>query len=366
MENKKIYVTQSLLPAFDDYIEEIRDIWDSHMLTNKGEKHKELNERLIRYLGVNMGSLFVNGHLGLESVLESYKLEGEIITTPFTFPSTAHAIMRQGCKPVFCDIKADDYTMDESQIESLITDKTTAILPVHLFGHPCNVKKIEEIAKKHNLKVIYDAAHVFGVTIDGVGIGNFGDASMFSMNATKVFNTIEGGLITFNDPKLAEQLDLIKYYGIKKPDSIVYYGSNFVMNEFQAAMGLCNLPLVDAEIQKRKAVALRYLDLLGNIDSLILPDYKSNIRYNYSYFPVVFDHYKHSRDEIFTSLEEAGIYAKKYFYPLVTDYECYASEEFNRNLPIAKKIAENIICLPIYGELNFTDIDRIVAVILQD
>ena len=357
----KVNVTQSLLPDFNDYVREIESIWDSHQLTSKGSKHEVLEDNLKDYLNVDHASLFVNGHLALEAILEAYELKGEIITTAFTFPSTTHAIVRQGCTPVFADIKAEDYTLDPIDVERKITDKTVAILPVHVLGNVCDVDAFEALANKYNLKIIYDAAHVFGVKVNHVGVGNFGDASMFSMNATKVFNTIEGGLITFKDESLIKKLELIKYYGMESSEDISYIGSNLKMNEFQAAMGLCNLPLLDKEIRSRKSNAEMYIKELSKIESITLPRYRDVIEYNYIYFPILI-HPSKSRDQVFNDLKEKGIHAKKYFYPLVTDYACYKGK-YKDELPVSNDIANRVICLPMYGELNQEDISYIVSII---
>ena len=332
---KKINVTKALLPELKDYVKELEDIWDSHQLTSKGSKHNELLSQIKDRLQVTNASLFVNGHLALEAILEAYALKGEIITTAFTFPSTTHAIVRMGCIPVFADIKADDFTLDPKSIEEKITKNTVAILPVHILGNVCDVKAIEAIAKKHKLKVIYDAAHVFGTKLNGIGVGNFGDASMFSMNATKVFNTIEGGLLTYKDQELTKKLELIKYYGMESSEDITYIGSNLKMNEFQAAMGLCNLPLLNQEIAQRKQIAHKYVEQLSKFNSIKVPSYKPNIEYNYSYFPVLINHPTISRDEVFEHLKIEGINAKKYFYPIVTDYACYKGK-YDDNLQIGR------------------------------
>ncbi len=354
----KVNVTKSLLPDFNDYVREIESIWDSHQLTSKGSKHEVLEDNLKDYLNVDHASLFVNGHLALEAILEAYELKGEIITTAFTFPSTTHAIVRQACTPVFADIKADDYTLDPIDVERKITDKTVAILPVHVLGNVCDVEAFHALAQKYNLKIIYDAAHVFGVKVNHVGVGNFGDASMFSMNATKVFNTIEGGLITFKDESLIKKLELIKYYGMESSEDISYIGSNLKMNEFQAAMGLCNLPLLENEIMLRKKNAEVYIKELSKIESITLPRYRDDIEYNYIYFPILI-HPSKSRDQVFNDLKEKGIHAKKYFYPLVTDYACYKGK-YKDELPVSNDIANRVICLPMYGELKIDDLCYII------
>jgi dTDP-4-amino-4,6-dideoxygalactose transaminase len=364
-KKRHINITQALLPEFDDYVDQLKGIWETHWMTHNGDQHHQLEEALKSVLNVKELNLFVNGHLSLEAALEALALKGEIITTPFTFPSTAHAIIRQGCIPVFCDIKQDDYTIDESKIEALITNKTVAILPVHLFGYPCDIDAIKLIADKHQLKVIYDAAHAFGVSINGTNIANFGDISMFSMNATKVFNTIEGGLLTYQDPALKEKLDLITYYGIKEKDRVIYPGSNLKMNEFQAAMGLCNLPLVNDEIAKRKKIADRYLNGLKTSDKFQLPIYHDHIVYNYAYFPILVKDALITRDIMFDRLQAQGIYPKKYFTPLVPDYECYQDLGPISPLPIARKIAKEILVLPLYGELSLEDTDLIISLLNQ-
>lgn len=355
----KINVTKSLLPEISDYVKELESIWDSHQLTSKGSKHEQLEENLKHYLSVRNTSLFVNGHLALEAILEAYQLKGEIITTAFTFPSTTHAIVRQGCIPVFADIKPDDFTLDPFDVEKKITDKTVAIMPVHVLGNVCDLEAFEKLAKQFNLKLIYDAAHVFGVTINNVGIGNFGDASMFSMNATKVFNTIEGGLLTYTNDSLTKQLELIKYYGMESSEDITYIGSNLKMNEFQAAMGLCNLPLLDKEILNRKNHVRTYIEFLSQIETITLPKYLPSIQYNYSYFPILINDQNNTRDQVCNQLKEKGIHAKKYFYPLITNYACYKGQ-FPDNLPISKTISEHVLCLPLYGELSNDEVMTII------
>jgi len=361
--NKKVQVTRSSMPSFKEYIKEIRDLWDNGWLTNMGEKHQKLKEELKRYMNVPNISLFTNGHLALEHAIDAFGLSGEVITTPFTFASTTHAIVRNGLTPVFCEINDKDYTMDTTKIENLITEETSAIIPVHVYGNICDVDEIERIAKKYNLKVIYDAAHVFGVEVDGTGIGNFGDASMFSFHATKVFNTIEGGAVTFKDESLIEPLNALKNFGITKPDNIDYVGGNAKMNEFQAAMGLCNLELVDGEIEKRKQVAERYYLNLKDLQGIKLSYPKENIKSNYAYFPVVFDGYKYSRDEIHDLLKKNNIFSRKYFYPLTNSFSCYKDEYKKSKTPVANYIADRVLTLPLYADLDLEDVDRICEII---
>ncbi|MBN1060024.1 DegT/DnrJ/EryC1/StrS family aminotransferase [Clostridium botulinum] len=366
LEKKTIMVTRSSMPKFEEYINEIKNIWDSHWLTNMGIKHKQLEAELLKYLNTPNITLFTNGHLALECAIAAFNLTGEVITIPFTFASTTHAIVRNGLKPVFCDINPDDYTIDVDKLESLITEKTSAIIPVHVYGNVCNTKEIERIAKKHNLKVIYDAAHTFGITVDGVGIANFGDASMFSFHATKVFNTIEGGAIAFRDEKLSKVLYDIKNFGITGPESVEYVGGNAKMNEFQAAMGICNLRHVDREIEKRKAVVERYVERLSNIDGIKLCKPKTGIKSNYAYFPVVFDGYKLNRDEVFEELKNENIIARKYFYPLTNSFECYKGRFDVEKTPVANYIADRVLTLPLYADLALEDVDRICNIILKN
>ena len=353
------------MPEFEEYIEEIKDLWDSCRLTNMGVKHKQLELKLSQYLDTPNIVLFTNGHLALECAIAAFELKGEVITTPFTFASTTHAIVRNGLKPVFCDINPDDYTIDVDKLEELITDKTSAIIPVHVYGNICNVKEIERIANKYNLKVIYDAAHAFGITINGVGVGNFGDASMFSFHATKVFHTIEGGAVTFRSDNLVRKLNSLKNFGITGLESVEYVGNNGKMNEFQAAMGICNLRHIDIEIEKRKIVAERYIDKLGGIDGIVLCQSQKGVKGNYAYFPVVFDGFSSTRDEIFEKLKDENIYSRKYFHPLTSGFECYKGKFDINETPVAKYIAERVLTLPIYGELALDDVDRICNIILD-
>lgn len=363
MSNKIIQVTKSSMPDFEEYIDEIRELWDTHWLTNMGTKHKNLESQLLDYLKVPNITLFTNGHLALECIIAALDLKGEVITTPFTFASTTHAIVRNGLKPVFCDINPDDYTIDVEKIESLITEKTSAIIPVHVYGNVCDVDAIDRIAKKHNLKVVYDAAHTFGVTVNGQGIGTFGDASMFSFHATKVFNTIEGGAVTYNDFSIKQVLNDLKNFGITGPETVEYVGGNAKMNEFQAAMGICNLRHVNGEISKRKKVVERYIDNLKDITGIKLSKEQMDVESNYAYFPVVFDGYKMTRDEVFEKLKDNDVIARKYFYPLTTSFECYRGQYDVDKTPVAKYIAERVLTLPLYADLPLEDVDRICKII---
>jgi len=361
--NRPIQVTRSSMPPMDEYTNEIKDLWDTHWLTNMGTKHRQLEAELIKYLGVTNLSLFTNGHLALECIIAALNLTGEVITTPFTFASTTHAIVRNCLTPVFCDINSEDYTIDVNKIEKLITENTSAIIPVHVFGHICDVETIDRIAKKHNLKVIYDAAHTFGVEVNGKGIGNFGEASMFSFHATKVFNTIEGGAITYNNSSIKKILDDLKNFGITGPESVEYIGGNAKMNEFQAAMGICNLRHVEEEIEKRKAIVDRYISNLVSIEGIKISKEQKGIKPNHAYFPVVFDGYKKTRNEVFEELKAQDIIARKYFYPLVNDFACYKDKYSSDDTPMAKYIADRVLTLPLYADLDLEVVDRVCEII---
>jgi len=365
LNNNPILVTRSSLPNFEEYIEEIKELWESHWLTNMGVKHKQLEEDLLKYLNTPYITLFTNGHLALECAIAALNLTGEVITTPFTFASTTHAIVRNRLIPVFCDINPNDYTIDVDKLEGIITDKTSAIIPVHVYGNICNVKEIERIAQKYNLKVIYDAAHAFGETVDGISVANFGDASMFSFHATKVFNTIEGGAVAYKDEKLSRILYDIKNFGITGPETVEYVGGNAKMNEFQAAMGICNLRHVNKEIEKRKAIVEKYTERLNGINGVKLCKQHVGVKSNYSYFPVVFDGYKLNRDEVFEKLKINNIFARKYFYPLTNSFECYKERFDVENTPVAKYIAERVLTLPLYADLSLDEVELICNIILE-
>ena len=349
------------MPEYEEYIEEIRDIWDSHWLTNMGAKHQKLIGELKQYLGVEHLDLVTNGHMALELSLQALNLSGEVITTPFTFISTTHAITRNGLTPVFCDIDPETYTMDPSKIEALITDKTSAIMPVHVYGNVCDVEAIEAIAEKHGLKVIYDAAHVFGVKYKGKGIGSFGDASCFSFHATKVFNTIEGGAAILKDPEAAERFYRLKDFGILDSDRIDCVGPNAKMNEFCAAMGLCNLRHVDREIAKRAAVVRRYREKLADVEGLRLNTVQKDVTPNHAYFPVLIDpeQFGMNRDELCEKLKEAHIFARKYFYPCANAAECYSDRYNPEDTPVALDYSRRVLTLPLYADLSEEDVDRI-------
>ena len=350
-----INVTRSSMPDFEEYCAEIR------------VKHKTLEAELRTLLGCEYLTLFTNGHLALENIIEAFDLHGEIITTPFTFASTTHAIVRCGCRPVFCDIDPETFTLDPGKLESLITGKTVAILPVHVYGNLCDVDAIDAIAKKRGLPVIYDAAHAFAVERDGVSAGAFGDAAMFSFHATKVFNTIEGGAVCVRNAEMLQRLCDLKNFGIHGPESTPYVGGNAKMNEFCAAMGLCNLRHLEAEIAKRRAVAERYDARLAGVPGLRLNRIPENVRFNYAYYPVVFDGYKYTRDEVFDRLAEKDIIARKYFYPLTNAFECYRGlPGFDpAATPIAAHTADRVLTLPMYADLPLETVDTICDIILS-
>ena len=366
MDNK-ILVTRSSMPSVDEYIEEIRPIWDSHWLTNMGPEHKNLQAELQQYMGVENVELLTNGHMALELSLQAMNLQGEVITTPFTFASTTHAIVRNGLEPVFCDIDPVTYTMDVTKLERLITDRTCAIVPVHVYGNVCNIEEIERLAHKYELKVLYDAAHTFGETYKGQGIGNFGDASCFSFHATKVFNTIEGGAVCYKDPELGRKLYELKNFGIHGPEEVDAVGANAKMNEFCAAMGLCNLRHVDEEIAKRKAVVERYREHLSGVDGLQLNVEQPEVKSNYAYFPVVFDEklFGSSRNEVFDALAKNGIGARKYFYPLTNTFACFHKKYDVDETPVARRIAKRVLTLPLSADLPLEEVDRICKIVLE-
>lgn len=365
----KIFVTRSSMPSYEEYIEAIKPLWNSHWMTNMGKYHQELEKQLKEYLGVPQISLMVNGHMSLELIIQAMDFPegGEIITTPFTFVSTTHAIIRNRLVPVFCDIKLEDYTIDEDKIEDLITEKTVAILPVHVYGNICNIEKIKEIAEKYNLKVIYDAAHAFGEKVDGVGVGNFGDASVFSFHATKVFNTIEGGGISFSDEKLYKKLYNLKNFGIRSEEIVAEVGANAKMNEFCAVMGLCNLKHVGQNIEERKKRVFYYKERLSHIEGIVLPKFdRDDLEYSYGYFPVLFQPEvlgNGMRNMIYDKLHEINVFTRKYFYPITSDEVCFKNKYKNIPLAKARYAGDNILVFPLFPELPYKSIDEIVEVL---
>ncbi len=360
-----IAVTRSSLPPLEEYVEMLKPLWESAWLTNMGEYHREFAELLKQYLQTPNLELFVNGHMALELTLQAMGLHGEVITTPFSFASTTHAIVRNGLTPVFCDINPVDYTLDVDRLEALVTERTAAIVPVHVYGNICDMDRIGEIANRHHLKVIYDAAHTFGETYDGRGIGQYGDASMFSFHATKVFHSIEGGAVAFQDEGLAGVLYELKNFGITGYESVDSVGANGKMNEFQAAMGILNLRRVDEDIDRRRALAMRYRERLAGTEGIRLCPENPRVRYNYAYMPVVFDGYRKDRDQIFSELADADIHARKYFYPCINDFKCYRDRYHAEDTPVASRISRQVLTLPLYAQLEPEIVDLICDIILR-
>ena len=362
----RINVTRSSLPDFEEYCREIRDLWDTHWLTNNGEKLLALQARLQDWLQSPV-ALLTNGHLALEALLETLEPGGEIVTTPFTFASTTHAIVRKGFTPVFGDIRPDDYTLDPDGLEALITPRTRAIVPVHVYGRLCDDRAIDRVAKRHGLPVFYDAAHAFGVTREGVSAALLGDAAMFSFHATKVFHRIEGGAVCYHDPALGKELYKLKNFGILSEEVVDGVGANAKMNEFQAAMGLCNLRHLEEEIGKRKKAALRYQERLSGIPGIRLLTPSAGTESNYAYMPAVFDEevFGAGRDEIYNRLKARGIGARKYFYPLTSACDCYRGRFFPEETPVALKASHQVLTLPLFAGLETDDVDMICDIVLN-
>ncbi len=367
---RNITVTKASMPEYEEFIEAIKPLWDSRRITNMGSYHQELERALAEYLDVPELSLLVNGHMALEMTIQAFHFpEGsEVITTPFTFVSTTHAIVRNGLKPVFCDIKKSDYTIDEDRIEDLITEKTVAILPVHVYGNICNAERIGEIARNYDLKVIYDAAHAFGETYRGRGVGSLGDASIFSFHATKIFNTIEGGASAFASHELYERLYNLKNFGIRGETLVVGVGANAKMNEFCAIMGLCNLKHVERDIAERKQRVGYYLKKLEGRKELDCPVYRDDIRYTYGYFPVLFREELCGcgmRDIVYERLKESGIYSRKYFYPVTSDEVCFKNKYRDIAIENARYVSENILVLPLHPDLEYEIMDEIAEIVTE-
>lgn len=358
----RIQVARSSMPDFAEYCQEIQGLWDSHWLTNNGEKALALEAALQAYLDIPHAVLFSNGHLALEAAIRAMGITGEAITTPFTFASTTHALVRCGVTPVFADVRPDTLTLDAGAIEALITERTTAIVPVHVYGNFCEVDAIRRIAEKHHLKVLYDAAHAFGATHEGSSAAAYGDAAMFSFHATKVFHTIEGGAVTCASEALAEALRLERNYGITGPESTVSVGGNAKMNEFQAAMGLCNLRHLDEELAKRRKVCAIYRERLAGVAGIrLLPMPQTG---NHAYLPVLFEGGQATRDEAFARLAAQDIYPRKYFYPLTSAFACYAGRFDPAQTPIALQASESVLTLPLYAGLADADVHRVCDILL--
>ncbi len=372
--DKIIAVTKSAMPDFEEYVGMLRHLWDTRILTNMGEYHNRFEKELREYLTCNYVSLVCNGHMALELALQALDLPkgSEVITTPFTFISTTHAIVRNGLAPVFCDIREDDCTIDADKIEALITDKTSAILPVHVYGNICDVEKIEAIAGKYHLKVLYDGAHAFGETYKGRNIATFGDATIFSFHATKVFHTLEGGAVCSQSRKIYDKLYDLKNFGIRSEELVAEVGANAKMNEFSAAMGICNLKDIERLISDRKTVYGYYEKHLWKKgshsmeeDTICRPWRNSDITYNYGYFPIIFKGRDGAvrRDASYEKLRTEGIFARKYFYPISTKQECYRKLYGKSNTPIAEDISRRVLALPLYGELSEEDVRKIAGLI---
>lgn len=368
MEEREIFVTRSSMPSFDEYIEAIKPLWDSHWLTNMGTFHRQLEAELRGYLDVPCLSLTVNGHMALELVIQALDLpEGsEVITTPFTFISTTHAIVRNRLVPIFCDVKCEDGNIDETKIEALITERTSAILPVHVYGNICAVEAIDEIAARFGLKVIYDAAHAFGVKVGGIGVGNFGDASIYSFHATKSYHTIEGGAAAFADPRLYDRLYNLKNFGIRGEELVVSVGSNAKMNEFAAIMGLCNLRRIDEALASRKAVAELYDERLSDVRGIRRFAPRQDATKNYAYYPIVVeDDYPLTRDELYAELKNTGIHCRKYFYPLTSDQACFRNKYRDVPLDTARDLSDRVLVIPMYEGMEHHDAERVMQCVAR-
>lgn len=362
-----VYVSRPILPELDEVSAKLHEIWDSGQLTNNGAMLGKLEGLLSRRLGSRHLSVFSNGTAALQIACRALNLTGEVITTPFTFAATPHSLVWSGLRPVFCDIKRDSYNIDPDRIEELITPETSAIVPVHVFGHPCDIDAIGRIAARHGLKVLYDAAHCFGVEVNGTPVGNFGDITMFSFHATKVYHTIEGGALSFASEELKNKAVLLRNFGIKSEDEVLETGTNAKLNELQAAVGILVLEKVEDEIARRKELTCEYRKLLDGMPGITFQEDVSGVRHNYSYFTIRVDkdEYGISRDELQLVLKQYNVYARKYFYPLCSSFACYSelpSAEACR-LPEAVKAAEQILALPLYSSLSDSDVEKICRII---
>lgn len=369
MTDKAITVTAPLLPDLEEFNVFLKEIWDSRWITNNGSFHQRLEDALCEYLKVPYVSLFTNGTLPLLTALQALRITKEVITTPYSFVATTHSIWWNGCQPVFVDIDPRTGNIDPDRIESAITQRTTAIMPVHVYGKPCDTERIQAIADKYGLKVIYDAAHAFGVEVNGESILKAGDLSTLSFHATKVFNTIEGGAMVMHDAETKKRIDFLKNFGFANEVEVVGPGINSKMDEIRAAYGLLNLKKVDAAIEARHQVAIRYRDALRGIEGISFFDDMPGVRHNYSYFPIFVDEEKYgmSRDELYFKMKENGVFGRRYFYPLISSFSTYrglpsASRE---NLPQANKMADSVICLPMHHDLSDSDLDKTISCITR-
>lgn len=367
MDNKQITVTSPLLPNLDDFNEMLKQIWESKWITNNGQFHKQLEKELAAYLKVPYISLFTNGTLPLITALQALRITGEVITTPYSFVATTHALWWNGIKPVFVDIDPATGNINPEKIEAAITPKTTAIMPVHVYGKPCDTKRIQEIADQYGLKVIYDAAHAFGVEVNGESILNAGDLSTLSFHATKVYNTVEGGAMVMHDEKMKKRIDYLKNFGFANETTVVGPGINSKMDEVRSAYGLLNLKQVDAAIEARRQVAVKYREALRNVEGITFFDDLPGVKHNYSYFPIFVDAKKYSmtRDELYFKMKEQNVLGRRYFYPLISEFSTYRGLESARpeNLPEAHKMADSVICLPMHHALSDRDVERIINII---
>jgi len=367
-KKNKIYVTQPSMPPLEEFIGSLKEIWESKWLTNNGPFHQQFEKELAKYLCVKYISVFSNGTLALITALQALRITGEVITTPFSFVATTHSLWWNNIKPVFADIEPEHFNLDPTMIEAAITPQTTAIMPVHVYGNPCNVDAIQKIADTYGLKVIYDGAHAFGVKINGNSVLNYGDLAVLSFHATKVFNTIEGGAIICHDEKTKQRIDFLKNFGFADEITVVGPGINAKMNELQSAYGLLQLKYVDEYIAKRKSIAQYYRQQLSGIPGLSFHEDIEGIHHVYPYFPIFIDAVKYgqNRDDIYEKLKSYDIYGRRYFYPLISQFPTYRGlpSAKSENLPVATRVAEQVICLPIYPELELNVIERIVHIIL--
>ena len=369
MSNNVITVTSPLLPNLDDLNEMLKQIWASKWITNNGQFHKQLEKELAAYLKVPYISLFTNGTLPLITALQALRITGEVITTPYSFVATTHALWWNGIKPVFVDIDPRTGNINPDKIEAAITPKTTAIMPVHVYGKPCDTKRIQEIADQYGLKVIYDAAHAFGVEVDGESILNAGDLSTLSFHATKVYNTVEGGAMVMHDERMKKRIDYLKNFGFANETTVVGPGINSKMDEVRSAYGMLNLRQVDAAIEARHQVAIKYRNALRNVEGITFFDDMPGVRHNYSYFPIFVDAKKYgmTRDELYFKMKEQNVLGRRYFYPLISEFSTYRGLDSARpeNLPEAHKMANSVICLPMHHALTNEDVERTVNCILK-
>ena len=366
MYDKQITVTSPLLPDLEEFNLMLKEIWDSKWITNNGQFHKQLEKNLAEYLGVPFVSLFTNGTLPLLTALQALRVTGEVITTPYSFVATTHCIWWSGCKPVFVDIDPHSGNIDPEKIEAAITPKTTAIMPVHVYGKPCDTKRIQEIADKYGLKVIYDAAHAFGVKVNGESILNAGDMSTLSFHATKVYNTLEGGAMVMHDEATKKRIDYLKNFGFAGETEVIAPGINSKMDEVRAAYGILNLRQVDAAIEARHQVAIKYRAALHKVDGITFMDEECGVQHNYSYFPIFVDAEKYglTRDELYFKMKAANVLGRRYFYPLISEFSTYRGlpSATKENLPNAHKMADSVICLPMHHSLSDEDIIRILEI----